>query len=383
MDRNEMLLSKEVCDSIKTKTVLICGVGGVGGFAAESIARLGAGSIILIDKDVVEKSNKNRQIIALDSTIGKSKVDVMKNRIIDINKECKVIAINDFFDRRLYSMLKNYRIDYVIDAIDTLSPKWELIKFCLDNNIPFVSCLGMGKKLNPMKVTITTLNKTEIDPVAKKIREFARKDRIDLKKIKVVFSSEVPAKDVVKEEGETIKDKNPISSSVFVPAYAGILCGYEFLNYVKSQFSFKEVEIKSYLLNLLTEGKQFEVCFKETLVKAEKGKEGEKIQTIMEDGLIETERIVNKGDWIVTFSSGEKIVVTEDYFTSNYEKTNKKDMYLSKNNIRSALQVDENICFETQKGKMYLKKGGYLIFIDSNDVYAIQENRFNETYKKL
>lgn len=233
MDRNEMLLSKEICDSIKRKTVLVCGVGGVGGFAAESIARLGVGKIILIDRDVVEESNKNRQIIALDSTIGKSKVVVMKSRILDINKNCEVVAINDFFDKKLCDTLSLYSIDYVIDAIDTLSPKWDLIKFCLSKNIPFISCLGMGKKIDPMKVTITTLDKTEVDPVAKKMREFARKADIDLKLINVVFSSEIPMENKIEQDGETLKEKHPISSSIFVPATAGLLCGYAFLNFIK------------------------------------------------------------------------------------------------------------------------------------------------------
>lgn len=231
MDRNELLLSKEICEKIREKTVLVCGVGGVGGFAVESIARLEVENIILIDKDIVELSNKNRQIIALDSTINKNKVDVAKERILDINKNCNVKAINQFFNKDLYAVLDQYKIDYVIDAIDTLVPKWDLIKYCLDKKIPFVSCLGMGKRINPMKVTLTTLNKTENDPVAKKIREFARKDNIDLKLIPVVFSSEIPIKNNVELEGKTTKEKNPISSTIFVPSYAGLLCGYSFLNY--------------------------------------------------------------------------------------------------------------------------------------------------------
>lgn len=231
MDRNELLLSKEICEKIKEKTVLVCGVGGVGGFATESVARLGVGKIILIDKDIVELSNKNRQIIALDSTINRNKVEVMKERILDINKDCQVEAINQFFNKELYAVLNQYKIDYIIDAIDTLTPKWDLIKYCLDKKIPFISCLGMGKRLNPLEVRITTLNKTENDPVAKKLREFARKDKIDLKLIPVVFSSEVPMKDKVVLEGETTKDRNPISSTIFVPAYAGLLCGYSFLKY--------------------------------------------------------------------------------------------------------------------------------------------------------
>jgi len=255
------------------------------------------------------------------------------------------------------------------------------MKFCLDKNIPFVSCLGMGKKLNPQKVTITTLNKTEIDPVAKKMREFARKDGVDLKKIKVIFSSEIPLKNEIENEGDTSKERNPISSSIFVPAYAGLLCGYAFLEEVKKENDFRLVEIKSYLLDLLAQGKEFGVFTKESTVIAKKGQEGEKIATIMEDGFIETSRIVEKDDWIVILPSGEQIVVADSYFKMNYQETEKKGFYKSKKVKRNAIKVEENISFETKKGKMFLKKGGYLVYINNDDIYAVQERNFKETYK--
>ena len=186
--RNELLLGEEITNKIASLSVLVVGCGGVGGYAIESLARLGVNKFTLVDNDNVDITNFNRQIIATSNNLNKSKVEAFKERILSINDkavvDCKKILFNkDSID---YVFDKDY--DFVIDAIDTLSLKWELIKVCLSKKIKFISSMGMGNKLDLTKIEITTLNKTINDPVSKKLREFARTDNIDSKKIPVVFS---------------------------------------------------------------------------------------------------------------------------------------------------------------------------------------------------
>lgn len=228
--RNEMLL-KEANEEIRNKTVFICGCGGVGSYAVEAIARMGVNTIIICDSDVVDITNINRQVIALTSTVGKSKVDVEEERIKDINPDCTVIKFNCMFTKELYSELDKYNIDFIIDAIDTLSCKWDLIRYGLNKDIDIISSLGMGNRMDPTKVYITTLDKTENDPVARIMRSNARKDGYNLKKINVVCSKELPIKnDIVNENGNTSKEKHPIASMMLVPATAGLYCAYYFMN---------------------------------------------------------------------------------------------------------------------------------------------------------
>jgi len=227
--RNEMLL-KEHNDGIRNKCVFICGCGGVGSYSVEAIARMGVNTIIVCDNDVVDVTNINRQIIALTSTVGKKKVDVEEERIKEINPDCDVIKLGCMFNKDMYDELDKYKIDFIIDAIDTLSCKWDLIKYAMDRNIDIISSLGMGNRKDPTKVFITTLDKTENDPVARIIRSNARKENYNMKKINVVCSKEQPVKsDFVNEQGDTRKDKYPISSMMMVPATAGIYCAYCFM----------------------------------------------------------------------------------------------------------------------------------------------------------
>ena len=228
--RNEMLL-KEDNITLQNKCVFICGCGGVGSYAVEAIARMGVKTIIICDSDVVDVTNINRQVIALSSTIGKSKVDEEEERIKDINPDCTVVKFNCMFTKELYAELDKYDIDFIIDAIDTLSCKWDLIKYALNNNIDIISSLGMGNRMDPTKVYITTLDKTENDPVARIMRSNARKEGYNMKKINVVCSKELPIKnDIVNEDGNTSKEKHPIASMMLVPATAGLYCAYYFMN---------------------------------------------------------------------------------------------------------------------------------------------------------
>ena len=206
------VIGKENLDNLKNKSVLILGCGGVGGYVVESLARSGIGTLILVDFDVIEESNINRQIIALDSTIGKLKVDVLENRIKDINKNCKVIKIDKFIEEANIDELFNYEIDYLVDACDYVPTKKAIIKECLKRKIKFISCMGTGNKLDPSKLEITDLKKTVNDPLARIMRKFIKDEKIT-GKITVLSSTEVPIK-----TGESTP-----GSTAFVPSSAGLL----------------------------------------------------------------------------------------------------------------------------------------------------------------
>lgn len=211
-NRLELML-KEKLELVQNKTILVIGLGGVGGYTVESLARLGIKKLIIVDGDVVDITNINRQIIALHSTIGKSKVEVFKDRIYDINPNCEVIDIYKFITPAEVNDLITNEIDYVVDACDTVEVKKEIIRVCNRKNVSFISCMGTGNKLNPSKLEIIDIRKTEYDPLAKVIRKMVRDENIKCK-VPVVCSKEIP----IKHEGNTI------ASCSFVPSVAGLLC---------------------------------------------------------------------------------------------------------------------------------------------------------------
>ena len=211
-DRLKLQIKESNLDKIKSKTVLIIGLGGVGSYALESLVRSGIGSVVIVDNDIVDITNLNRQLMSLHSNIGHFKTDVWENRIKDINPECKVIKINEFITKDNIDVLFKEDIDYIIDACDTLETKCELIKYASFNNIKIISSMGMGNKLDPSKLEIIDIRKTSYDPIAKKIRKMVKDNRIKMK-IPVVCSKE-----------ESIKTKSTtISSNSFVPAISGLL----------------------------------------------------------------------------------------------------------------------------------------------------------------
>lgn len=211
-DRLELLIQKENVEKIKKLHILVVGLGGVGGYTVESLARSGVGELILVDHDVVNESNKNRQIIATDDMIGYKKVDAFQKRIASISKECHVIGIDIFLNPENISILDSYEIDYIVDACDTMSTKQALILYSLEHKIPLISSMGTGNRLDPSQLEITTLTKTQYDPIAKKLRKFVRDNQIK-DPITVVCSREQP----ISVEGRTI------ASCSFVPSVAGLL----------------------------------------------------------------------------------------------------------------------------------------------------------------
>lgn len=185
LHRIELLIGKNAVQKLQKSTVMVVGCGAVGSFAIESLARSGVGHLILIDFDVVEESNINRQLFALESSIGKSKVDVAKQRIADINPDTVVDVFNMFFDE---NSVLNVKPDFVIDAIDSVQSKIALYKWCVDNNIPFISSMGAARKTDLTKIKIDKISKTTVCPLASKIRHIVRD--LHLPDFYVVYSTE-------------------------------------------------------------------------------------------------------------------------------------------------------------------------------------------------
>ena len=211
-DRFKKLISGDSFENISSKTVLVVGVGGVGGYVVEALVRSGIGKIIIVDGDMVDETNINRQIIALSSTVGQSKVDVFEKRIKDINEKCEVIKINKFIDASNIDILFDYEFDYLVDACDTVSTKLELIDRCILSKRKFISSMGTGNKLDPSMLEIVDVRKTVNDPLARIVRKHVKDKRIN-DKVLVLSSRELPIK---------TGDRTPGSTS-FVPSSAGLL----------------------------------------------------------------------------------------------------------------------------------------------------------------
>lgn len=211
-DRLEKLIGKENIELLHSKTVLVIGLGGVGGMAVETLIRNGIENIILVDNDIVDITNKNRQIIATDLTINKLKTDAFEERIKLINNNVNIIKINDFITKDNIDSLFENKFDYLIDACDTISTKILLIEKCLEKNIKFISSMGTGNKFDITKLKIIDIKKTSYDPIAKVIRKRLKDDKIK-GKVMVVSSDEMPIK---------TNNRTPYSYSV-VPNTAGIM----------------------------------------------------------------------------------------------------------------------------------------------------------------
>lgn len=209
LSRLELLIGKEKLNEIKKLNILILGIGGVGGYVVESLVRCGVQHITLVDGDLIKKSNLNRQIICTSKNLNKYKTREFKKRIKTINKEAKINIINTFINEDNMYLLFMDKYDYIVDACDTTKVKVLLMKECIKRKIKLISSMGTANKLDGEALTITTLNKTNYDPLAKKIRkEFSE---TEMKKIHVVTSTECP------------KKRKTLGSICFVPAIAGLL----------------------------------------------------------------------------------------------------------------------------------------------------------------
>ena len=211
LDRTETLLGKEKLERIQKARIMVIGLGGVGGTALSALYRSGFRHFVLVDNDKVDPSNLNRQIMYSTNDVGKLKTDVCKSKLTEFCGEIDVKTINLYVDEvNALDLIKD--VDFVVDAIDFVPGKIGIMKACLEKNIPFISSLGMAKRLDPQQVIQTTLNKTENDPLAKKIRYECRQRGLDLKKIPVVFSKE-----------NIIIDGKQLGSMMMVPSTAGLI----------------------------------------------------------------------------------------------------------------------------------------------------------------
>ena len=212
--RLESLIGKNKLNILKNSTVLVLGLGGVGSQTVEHLTRHGIGKLILVDYDTIDITNLNRQIMTNRMNIGKYKVDELEKRILSISKDTKVVKIKEKINEENMDLLFSRHVDFIVDACDTVSVKKDLIRKCVFYNIPFISSMGTGNKLDPRRLQIMDVRKTSYDPLSKVIRKMVRDEKIK-GKIMVVASDEVPQK----------KGKE-IASNSFVPSAAGMLLAY-------------------------------------------------------------------------------------------------------------------------------------------------------------
>ena len=217
-DRTEKLIGSDALEILKKSKVAVFGLGGVGGFTAEALVRAGVGSISIIDHDTVNITNINRQLIALKSTVGRQKTEVLAKRLKDINEDVEVDIFDFFFLPENSSKIEFKSFDYVCDCVDTVTAKLEIIRKAKEADVPVISCMGTGNKLNPSLFEITDIEKTSVCPLAKVMRKEC-KDR-DYRNVKVLYSKEQPV---------NVGDRTPASIS-FVPSVAGLMIAGEVIN---------------------------------------------------------------------------------------------------------------------------------------------------------
>lgn len=213
--RTELLIGKDGVEKLKKSKVAIFGLGGVGSYVVEALARVGVGNFILVDNDIISETNINRQIIATYKTIGKPKIQIEKERILEINPNAKVKIFKEFFMPESPDFIDE-NVSYIVDAIDTITAKIELVVRAKKMNKPIISCMGTGNKLDPTKFEITDIYKTSVCPLAKVMRKELKNRKID--NLKVLYSKEEPIK---------LNNKQVPGSISFVPSVAGLIIAGE------------------------------------------------------------------------------------------------------------------------------------------------------------
>ena len=223
-ERTSMRLGEETLARLAASKVMVVGLGGVGAYAAEMLCRAGVGNMVILDSDTVSITNRNRQLIALESTIGKYKTEVVAQRLKDINPAVNLTVITEYVEEsNLGTIFETAgELDYVVDAIDTLAPKIALIKHCVENRIPHVSAMGAGAKLDATKIRIADISKSYNCPLAYILRKKLRKEGIS-KGFKVVFSEELPDRDAIVPMEERNK-KSQVGTISYLPAVFGCVC---------------------------------------------------------------------------------------------------------------------------------------------------------------
>ncbi len=227
LERAELLMSNKGIQKLRNSNVLIIGLGGVGSFASEFIVRSGIGSLTIVDGDIVDSTNRNRQLPALVSTIGKYKVEVVGGRLLDINPKLNLTKINEFLiPERMEEVILSRNFDYIIDCIDSVSPKVDLILIAKKNKIKILSAMGAGGKVDPTKVKIRDLSKTKVCPLAKNIRKRLKKRNVD-KGIRCVFSTEVNDHNSLQITDGTDYKQSYYGTNSYMPALFGLYAASE------------------------------------------------------------------------------------------------------------------------------------------------------------
>ena len=232
LQRTELLVKEEGIERLQNANILIVGLGGVGSFAAEFLVRSGIGNLTIVDGDTVDITNINRQLPALNSTIGKNKTDVVAERILDINPEINLKKINEFLEpERMEEILTQEKFDYVLDCIDSLSPKLALITTCKRKKIKLVSAMGAGGKTNPSKVMVRDISKTNNCFLAKQIRKKLKKEQIH-KGFRCVFSTEIQDENSLKMTDGSNYKKSFYGTISYMPAIFGLYAAAEVIRFL-------------------------------------------------------------------------------------------------------------------------------------------------------
>ena len=232
LERTELLIKKQGIEKLQNANILLVGLGGVGSFAAEFLARSGIGKMTIVDGDTVDITNINRQLPALHSTVGKSKVEVVSERLLDINPELQLTKINEFLNpERMEEVIGSEKFDYILDCIDSVTPKLVLIITAKRKKIKIVSCMGAGGKMDPSKVMVRDISKTYNCFLAKNVRKRLKKEQIN-KGIRCVFSNEIQNEESLKmTDGANFK-RSFYGTSSFMPAIFGLYAAAEVINHL-------------------------------------------------------------------------------------------------------------------------------------------------------
>ena len=232
LERTELLIKEDSLEKLRNANLLVVGLGGVGSFAAEFLARAGVGKMTIVDGDTVDLTNINRQLPALHSTLDKSKVDVVGDRLLDINPDLELTRLNQFLNPEdMAAIFNGERFDYVLDCIDSVSPKVTLILNARRRKVKIVSCMGAGGKMDPAKVLVRDIHKTQSCHLAKQVRKRLKKEGID-KGVRCVFSSEIQNEDSLKLTDGTNFKRSFYGTISYIPAIFGLYAAAEVINYL-------------------------------------------------------------------------------------------------------------------------------------------------------
>lgn len=232
LERTELLIKEEGVEKLNKAAVLVVGLGGVGSFAAEFLARAGVGKMTIVDGDTVDITNINRQLPALHSTVGKHKVDVVAERLMDINPNLELVKINEFLSpERMAEILDGGNFDYILDCIDSVTPKVSLIIAARRRKIKIVSSMGAGGKSDPSKVIVRDISKTQHCHLAREVRKRLKKEKID-KGIRCVFSDEIQDEDSLKMTDGSNYKRSFYGTISFLPAIFGLYAASEVINHL-------------------------------------------------------------------------------------------------------------------------------------------------------